>query len=281
MKKRKSCLMLLLGLAMLLTEACSAIEAPDAAGPRATAPLYPIQLVDDGQRAEAAMVAWRQLAQQSGIPDDAEITLHPVTATVLNLSPEATLYLPKVGAGEEMTEEELRESLRRFINGWQRLIGAEPAQLSLVEREDLPDKTSVARYEQRPFRYPLRGEFGHLRIHFGPGRRVLQLSSTCIPEAEQIQTRIASVEPQISREEADTRLRNRELSLTNTEGRMQTFTVPQSADIDVETLVIYGRATVGQNGGLEFRVAWEINLAGAPIKIVYLDAVNGEILGVV
>ncbi len=271
--------LLLLGL--LLSTACSGIEAPDAAGPRAPGPAYPVRLGDDGQREEEARAVWRQLAQQIGIGDEVAVSLHPDTGTIASLGPEATVYLPKVGAGPEMTETELRESLRRFINAWQRLIGAEPAQLSLLDRQDLPDATKVAHYEQRPFRYPLRGEYGSLRIHFAPDRRVLQLTSTCIPEAERIQNAIAAIEPQLNREEAAARLRNALISFTDAQNRPQNYTVPPDAEVEAETLVVYGRRASGSTGSVEFRLAWEIAVSRAPVKIVYLDSLNGEILGAV
>ena len=279
MLTRNTCQGFLLLLGLLLSSACSGIEAPDAAGPRAPGPAYPVRLIDDGQREEAARAVWRQLAQQIGIGDEVAVSLHPDTATIASLSPEATVYLPKVGAGAEMTETELRESLRRFINTWQRLIGAEPAQLSLVDRQDLPDATKEAHYEQRPFRYPLRGEYGSLRIHFGPDRRVLQLTSTCIPEAERIQSAISAIEPQLNREEAAARVRNSVVTFTDAQNALQSYTVPPDAEVEAETLVVHARRALGANGSIEFRLAWELALSNAPVKVVYLDSLNGEILG--
>ena len=93
---------------------------------------------DVGTRLEEASVAWYQLSQRYGLPGKTEANLHPYTATLESLPANlpAPIYLPKVGLETNPTEEETRESLRRFIVEWQRLIGAEPNQLSLVERID-------------------------------------------------------------------------------------------------------------------------------------------------
>ena len=122
-------------------------------------------------------------------PGKTEANLQPYTATLESLPANlpAPMYLPKVGSQTAPTEEDTRESLRRFIVEWQTLIGAEPNQLSLVERTDEPSGVKVARYEQRPFRYPLRGGFGTLVIRFRSNGQLVGLSSNCIPNADRLQ----------------------------------------------------------------------------------------------
>ena len=108
-----------------------------------------------------------------------------------------------------MNEDETREALRRFINDWRVLIGSNPSQLSLIERVDRPDGTKIALYEQRPFRYPLRGDFGKLQIHFTGNRRLLNLTSSCIPDAERLQSALAGVTPSLTAETAIKHVRTR------------------------------------------------------------------------
>lgn len=263
---------------VLGTSGCGAIEPTDPGGPRAPGPVYPIRIAETQQRQEEALGVWRQLAQQLGVAAEDTLELHPVTATVVAISPEVSLFLPKVGDHPEMNEDELRESLRRFIGAWQRLIGAQPAQLSLVERENLPDGTKTAHYEQRPFRYPLRGEFGQLRIHFRSDRRVLSLRSTCIADTEQVQNAIVELDPQISRDAAAARLRNNTVSYTGPDGRLVSYTVPANAAFDDVILVVLVRSSTDSRALLEFRLAWEFKLRHAPITTVYMDSQNGEIL---
>jgi hypothetical protein len=163
-----------------------------------------VLLTEDAQRRDNALTFFKQVNERTNPGAKSEISLRPVTATIENLprNTGSPLYLPKVGAGATMNEDEIRESLRRFLNDWRGLIGSDPAQLSLVNRVDQPDGTKLANYEQRAFRYPLRGNYGKIQINFTPDRRVLDISSSCIPEADRVQTALGGVTPEISREEA-------------------------------------------------------------------------------
>jgi hypothetical protein len=147
---------------------CAAFQPTNVNGPTANLPPYPIVPAEAGNRLEEASAAWYQLSQNYGVPGKTEANLNPYTATLESLPANlpAPIYLPKVGSPANPTEDDTRESLRRFLVEWQRLIGADPNQLSLVERVDEPSGVKVARYEQRPFRYPLRGGFGNLTIRF-------------------------------------------------------------------------------------------------------------------
>ena len=138
-------------------------------------------------------LAWYQISQHYGLTHRSEANLNPYTATLQSLPPNlaTSIRLPKVGADAELTEEQIRESLRRFIVEWQRLIGAPPEELSLVERTDEAGGTKVARYEQRPFRYPLRGGYGKLTIRFRNDRQARlafkQLPAECRSSSDSTQ----------------------------------------------------------------------------------------------
>ena len=204
--------------------------------------------------------------------------LHPYTATIESLPRNSNLLLPKVGEDATMSEQETRESLRRFIEQWQSLIGADPSQLSLRDRTDQPDGTKLASYEQQPFRYPLRGSYCKLRIQFTPDRRVVDFSSTCIPNADRLQASLALVTPQITWEDAASRLINMSVSYSGT-AQQATYTVTPTSKPEVRELVVYAKDPATGKGPVELHLAWEIAVTNAPFKLVYLDAVKGEILG--
>jgi hypothetical protein len=208
--------------------------------------------------------------------------LQPLTATIKSLPTNLStpLYLPKVGISAKMTEEETREALRRFINDWRNLIGVNPAQLSLVERTDRPDRTKIARYEQRPFRYPLRGDYGKLEIHFMSDRRLLNVSSSSIPEAERLQAALAGVTPRVKLEEAIKRVLSEGLNYTDSLGNQQTFRILASNEIGPGELVTYALVSRDRPEALELRIAWEIAIANAPFKNAYIDAVTGDVIAV-
>ena len=269
---------LILGLPVSLG-ACSAFPAPDAGGPRSNQPQYPIQLAEDPRQVEEALVYWQRIAHSLSIPDRTKIQLHPYTATILSLPPNTPLFLPKIGSADTMSEEETRESLRRFLRDWQGLIGSNPDQLSLTERADLPDGTKVALYTQHPFKYPLRGPYGSLRIRFNAERRILELKSTCIPNADKLQSSIASLSPQITREEATNRVMNASVSIVGASGQQSFYQLSSSNRPEARELVIYAKDPHTVGGTLELRLAWEIAVSNAPVKLVYLDAIKGEIIG--
>lgn len=277
---RKKSILTLALLAALTTAGCAAFKPVDANGPRPEGPEYPIGLSELGTRLEEASLAWYQLSQRYGLTGKTEANLHPYTATLESLPANlpTPIYLPKVGSQTNPTEEEIRESLRRFIVEWQRLIGAAPGELSLVERVDEPSGVKVARYEQRPFRYPLRGGFGSLTIRFRTNWQLVGLSSNCIPNADRIQASLANVTPKITGEDAVNRLKTQSLTFTDANNRQQTLSLPSSAVAEAKELVVYAQPSKDPPSGLEIRLAWEISIVNGPINKVYLDAISEEII---
>ena len=269
-------------MALLAAAACAAFQPTDANGPTANAPQYPIGLSDVGSRLEEASVAWYQLSQQYGLPGKTEANLHPYTATIESLPANlpTPIYLPKVGSKTNPTEEDTRESLRRFIVEWQRLIGAEPNQLSLVERIDEPSGVKIARYEQRPFRYPLRGGYGTLVIRFRSNGQLIGFSSNCIPNADQIQATMSGLTPKLTGEQAVDHIKTQPITVTDNSGRQQTVSLPANATVTAQQLVVYAQPSKDPPSGLQMRLAWEMQVANGPIKQVYLDAISDEIIAI-
>jgi hypothetical protein len=268
-------------LTTLLISGCAALQPPSAGGPVATGPPYPIILTEEPQRTEAAALAFNRIAK-TGPGNLGERYLQPVTATIKSLPPDAgsPLYLPKVGSNAQMNEDETREALRRFINEWRTLIGSNLSQLSLIERVDRPDGTKIAVYEQRAFRYPLRGDFGKLQIHFTADRRLLNLTSSCIPDADRLQSSLAAITPRLTAEDAIKHVREKGARYTDASGNQQTFIPAANVALDSRELVIYVQPASPQSDLLEIHIAWEVTVSNAPFKTVYVDAVENEVIGV-
>ncbi|HVI71385.1 MAG TPA: hypothetical protein VM656_07870 [Pyrinomonadaceae bacterium] len=265
-------MILTLSLATALANAgCAAFKPTDVNGPRAEGPAYPVELSELGTRLEEASLAWYQLSQRYGLPGKTEANLNPYTATLESLPANlpAPIRLPKVGLQATPTEEEVRESLRRFIVEWQRLIGAEPNELSLVERVDEPSGVKLARYEQRPFRYPLRGGYGTLVIRFRTDGQLVGLSSNCIPHADTIQATLANLTSKVTAEQAVNRVKTQPIP---------NVSLPPNATVEARQLVVYASASNDPPSGLQVRIAWEIDVVNGPITKVYLDAISEEII---
>lgn len=258
---------------------CSTLQPPDPNGPRSTAPAYPVVLVDEATKQEDVLIAWRQLATRYGESDQAEVSLDPLTATIRSIPAnlKTPILLPKVGAEPTPTEEEIRESLRRFIDEWRALIGAEPGDLSLVERTDEASGIKLARYEQRPFRYPLRGGYGKLLIRFNSQRQLVEISSTCVRNADRYQSALSTITPKISADEAVAHIRSKPVNRTDTNGAVQSFTLSANETAEVTQLVVYALPSADRNT-LELHIAWEIAAPNAPAKKIYLDAVSDQII---
>jgi len=263
----------------LTATSCAAFRPTDVSGPASNLTPYPVLLDSAGERENNTIVAWQQMAQHFGLSDQLTPEIQAGTATLKNLPPTASgaIVLPRVGTAPAETEDELRESLRRFIADWKPLIGAEPDQLSLIERTDLPSGEKIARYEQHPFRYPLRGDFGQLLIRFKLDRRVTAISSTCLTDVDQLQAQLTSLTPKITADDAAAHLKGRSISIS-TSGSSASFTVPPTAGIEVHQLVAYVKEHPGVKSSLEVHLAWEIELANTPIKTAYLDAITDEII---
>lgn len=270
---------LLLAVAVYSAACAAASRSPDASGPRSTEPVY-ATLTERADRRELALTAWANLTSSQGINNAPQPELQAITATLKSIPPlNPPLYLPKVGAAPVMTEEETREALRRFITDQIALIGAEPKQLSLVLRTDLADGTKKARYEQHPFRYPLRGGYGLLEITFAPDRRILQINSTCIPDVEQLERTRVGPTPRLTAEEVATNLVGRSFTYTNTSGTQQTFTVAGVDEIKVRELVIYPLVREGEPSVLELHRAWEIVIGdGLAALTIYFDTLTNKII---
>lgn len=260
---------------------CAAIQPLDAGGPRNTGPIYPVLFTEQAQRTDASRLAFNRLTQSNGTPP--QLQLQPITAAIKSLPPNLgmPLYLPKVGIAPEMNEEETRESLRRFITDWRVLIGADPAQLSLIDRTDRPDGVKVAKYEQRPFRYPLRGGYGQLEIQFLPNRVLRNISSTCIPDADRLQATLAQITPKLNAPDAIKAVQSSDIVYTNLSGQQVTTRVGANEEVTAVELVVFVSPTTGRTDSLELHIAWEMNIGGNPRRLAYVDAVDGKLLGAV
>ena len=284
---------LLLTVAISLSLSCAPLQPTNPTGPRGGA-AYPVILAEDAARRETAQASFNRLRSvtTSRNPEVVEsgataVDLSPITATIASVpTANGGIYLPKVGASAVMNEEETRESLRRFLRDWRDIIGSEPARLSLVDHLVQPDGTSVVNYEQRPFRFPIRGNFGKLQIRFGPDRRILSISSTCIPEADRVRSALrglgatGALSARLTAEDATKKLREIATSASVATPGASIPRLPASAQVTPRELVTHIQPSKKRADALEFRVAWEFEISGTQAKLAYVDAITGEVFAV-
>lgn len=269
-------------LATLFAGCAAASRGVDPSKPQPGAP-YPATLSASEERAKAARDAWARLLADQGLTGHPTPELRPITATLTALPSApaaASLRLPRVGGedGKEPTEEETREALRRFLAGAATPLGALPSELSLVSYESAPGGLKRAVYQQNPFEYPLRGGFGRVEITLTADRRVANLSSTAIPDAERLRRALAlAPQDRITSEKAAASLAGRTLTFTDAAGNAQMRAVASQGETSARELVVYPLQAERDPTTLELHLAWEIAVGGAAGKplLVYVDAVTG------
>lgn len=280
---RPAAIALVAALLSLMYACAGAQPTPNPGGPNPNAPPYPVLLTDEkGDRQQAALTAWSVLMREQGQANAPQPLLKPVTSTIAGLPQlSAPLYLPKVGEGLPMTEEETREALRRFINDNRELLGIDPQQLSLVQRIEVADGTKRARYEQRPFRYPFRNGFGRVEITFAADRRILNVTSTAIPEIDRLRIAGAGITPRAELATPDMVVKSligRTLSYTDASGKEASYTLTAQNRIAPQQFVIYPLLRPLDPPALEFHLAWEITVEDAPVRTIYLDAITSDVI---
>ncbi len=281
--------------------ACGARDrAPDAGQPGAEAPLpAPIVLTIEATREEFVRARWNALLLGQGIITTEAaaptLPLTDVTETIAALPPlPAPLRLPRVGApdatGEQRAANE-RESLRRFLDSAAVLLGATGDTMTLIEIVELPQGARRARYEQRPFVYPLGGGYGRIAVDYTADGRVLNLTSTALPDASAAADALRALSARLTADEARASIGGKTLQVRSTDqaGAPVAFERTLSADaatlqqrVQATQLVVYPvvRANEATDGTqLELRLAWELRVGGEPSGFrVYVDALNGDVL---
>jgi hypothetical protein len=237
-------------------------------------------------RRERVLGVWASLVGEQGTAAGVGAPeLQPVTATVRALPAmpaSVSLRLPLVGGetqGVSPTEEETRESLRRFITSARVMLGVAPEDLSLIERVDTPAGTKRARYRQAPFRYPLRAGYGVLDIEWTPAdRRIVALSSTALPVFPRIERALEALRPALTPQDVVTRLAGRSIAFTDAGGREQSLTLTAANETTVRELVVYPQTRADDPAMLAIHLAWEVAVGGTNVSplLVYVDAVTGD-----
>lgn len=273
-------------LALLLASCGAATKPPETGRPRGGGPPYPVVLTASDERRQGALAAWTAIAGTQGGPAPAP-ELRPVTATLAALPAglPASLRLPKVVINEEekLSEEEIRESLRRFISTAGPLLGVSTGDLSLVGVEEVAGAAGRMRalYRQTRFPHPLRNGYGDVEVTFTvPDLVVTGLSSTAVPDSERLRRALSAVTQQLTAQKAADSLANRAVVYQGRGGAQQTHTVAPAEQVAARQLVIFPVPSTADPARLELRLAWELSAGStaAPL-LVYVDAVTGEQLG--
>lgn len=282
--QRVACGAVFVTLAFTLGACASAARPAGAERPRGSEQPRLAVLAASDERRTAALANWEAVVGERAAAVSPTPELRPVTATLASLPAGLRDFprLPLVVAGDpqQRTEEETRESLRRFLSTAAPLLGIDLKHVSLVEVTDAaaPPGARRALYRQNPFAYPLRNGYGNVEVTFTPDLRVVGLNSTAVPDAERLGRTLAAVPKTVTAAQAVAALANRTVTYTDPGGTQQTRTLVQPDPTAARLLVVYPvRRDAADSASLELHVAWEI--AADQTLLVYVDAATGEVLG--
>jgi hypothetical protein len=273
--------------AFTLGACASAARPAGAERPRGNEPPRFAVLVASEERRAAALANWQAVVGEQAATASPAPELRPVTATLASLPaglrdfPRLPLVVAEGGQGR--TEEETRESLRRFLATAAPLLGIDLKHVSLVNVTDAADAVAApgsrrALYRQEPFAFPLRNGYGSVEVTFTPDLRVVGLNSTAVPDAERLGRTLATVPRNITAAQAAAALANRAVTYTDRAGAQQTRTLAQPDPAAARQLVVFPvRRDAADAAALELHVAWEV--AADASLLVYVDAATGDVLG--
>ncbi|HEX8190773.1 MAG TPA: hypothetical protein VF586_20610 [Pyrinomonadaceae bacterium] len=273
--------------AFMLGACASAARPAGAERPRGNEPPKFAVFNASEERRAAALANWKAVVGEQAAAASPAPDLRPVTATLASLPAGLQDFprLPLVVAGDAQTrtEEETRESLRRFLSTAAPLLGIDLKHVSLVEVSDAAAVPGSRRalYRQNPFAYPLRNGYGTVEVTFTPDLRVVGLNSTAVPDAERLGRTLAAVPKTITAAQAAAALANRPVTYSDRAGAPQTRTLAQPDPSAARQLVVFPvRRDAADPAALELHVAWEVaaDNTEAPL-LVYVDAATGDVLG--
>ena len=227
---------------------------------------YPAVIKDSPERRARAEREWRRMLDAYGVaqtPPD----LYPVTHTprsLLGVSGGIKLISVAPEPGTESVA--LREAVRRFLDRWRDLLGAEPAGVSLVSNDTTGD-TQRLTYKQANYGLPLAGNAGELVAVVSRDGRLLQLDSRFIPVVE------LPARPSIDRDSAAKKVVGRTFTYSDIAGHQQRAQIAGLDQVTVKRLVVL---PIEKADATEVHLAWEI-VAGKQLSwTVYVDAMTGE-----
>jgi len=231
---------------------------------------YPAVIKDSTERRARAEREWRRMLDAYSVPQTPP-DLYPITYTprsLLGVTGGIKLISFTPEPGSEGVA--LREAVRRFLDRWRELLGAEPAAVSLVSNDGSGD-TQRLTYKQANYAFPIAGNAGEMVAVVSRDGRLLQLDSRFIPVVE------LPSRPSLDRDSAAKRVVGRTFSYSDIAGHEQRTQVGGLDQVTVKRLVVL---PVEKGDSTEVHLAWEI-VAGKQLSwTIYIDAMSGQDLRV-
>ena len=231
---------------------------------------YPIIIKASAERQTQATREWRRLLETYGAPS-VEPDFYAVTSTPRSLlAIQNGIKVVTTQIQPDSEEVTVREAARKFIDRWRELLAVDPANLSLVSDNHSNDGHRLT-YKQSDYSFPVAGKFGELTAVISKDGRLIQLDDRLIPLVE------LPLKAVIERQSAAQRVANRTFTYSNVAGQPQSVRI-EAGDVVVKELVVY---PIEKGDTIEVHLAWEITAGKSLMWNVYIDAINGEDLGII
>jgi hypothetical protein len=231
---------------------------------------YPAIIRVSAERQTQAKREWQRLLETYAVTS-VEPDLYAITATPRSLQMITNgIKIVTTQIQPDTEEVTIREASRKFIDRWRELLAVDPASISLVSDNHSND-THRLTYRQSDYSFPVAGNFGELTMIISKDGRLVQLDDRFVPLVE------LPLKAVIDRQAATQRVANRTFTYRNVAGQPQTVKVDAS-EVVVKELVVY---PVEKGETIEVHLAWEISAGKSLVWNVYIDAINGEDLGII
>jgi hypothetical protein len=227
---------------------------------------YPAMIKDSADLRAKAERDWRRMLDSYGVPQTPP-DLYPIIDTprsLLGVSGGITLLGATPEPGTETFA--LRQAMKRFIDRWRDLLGADPSTISLVTADESGDTRRLT-FRQGNYPYPVAGNFGELVAVVSHDGKLIQLDDRFIPVVE------LPLKPSTDRDVAAKKVVGKVFTYTDIAGREQRLQIGAPSEVTVKRLVIL---PIQKGDAVEVHLAWEVVAGNAMKWTVYLDAMTGD-----
>lgn len=234
--------------------------------------IYPPVIEDTPERQLALLEAWKRFLTEWRLPE-VKPDLMPVLNTPRALPAELAGRININTKPGVFGEIEAKEALRRFIDRSGAVLGGESVSLRNLSLASFTNEGNFFRalFWQTNFPFQLAEGYGELRFTIGKNGELLQMSSTLLPAVS------LPMRAEITSKSIYDKLIGREFAYTTIAGQPQSYKLAKQEEIKIGEMVIYPKV---EGKRLEIHLALPVVVGRGMTWTVYVDAINGDELGV-
>lgn len=239
---------------------------------------YPPFVEDTPERSQFAQEAWKKFLAEWRLPE-----LKPDLTAVLNAPralPAELVGRININTKSDSTSEsgsfgemEAKEAISRFIGRSGSVLSGDSISLSELSLVTFANEGNFYRavFWQANYPFQIAEGYGELSFVVGKKGELLQLSSSLLPAAK-LPTRA-----EIKNQAIYDKLIGRQFSYSTIAGQPQSYKVTKREEVKIGELMVYPKL---EGKRLEIHLAFPVTVGNGTNWTVYIDAINGDELGV-